>query len=73
MKSEYALSNRSAIIMTFIMSINCSKSGIFSLLAVFFALPEPIALSINYAITHSWISESGINGDFILVPPLIAI
>jgi len=54
-------------------SINRSTSGIFSLLTVFFALPEPIALSINCAITYFGLSKSGINGGFVLVPPLIAI
>ena len=32
-----------------------------------------IALSINCAITHLGFFKSGINGGFILVPPLIAI
>ena len=59
--------------MPFIMSINRSTPGIFSLLAVFFALLEPIALSINCAITHFGLPKYGINGGFALVPPLIAI
>ena len=60
--------------MILIMSINRSTSGIFSLLAVFFALPEPIASSMIFAIIHFGFSESGINGDFVLLlPHLIAI
>ena len=45
-------------IMILIMSIDRSTSGIFSLLAVFFALPEPTASSMIFAIIHFGFSES---------------
>ena len=59
--------------MILIMSINRSTSGIFGLLAVFFALLEPIASSMIFAIIYFGFSKSGINGDFMLLPHLIVI
>ncbi|MCW7070457.1 MAG: hypothetical protein OCU17_07700, partial [Methanophagales archaeon] len=55
LSSPYHISSggtRFATIMSLIMSINRSTSGIFSLLAVFFALIEPIASSMIVAIIH---------------------